>query len=84
MSYIIRILWQAETMKNLILIISIIFYVSCSKGAYSDESKDGNTASELRCGTHNGKQLWIGPKGGCYYKNSNGNKTYVERAECNC
>jgi hypothetical protein len=34
--------------------------------------------------THNGKTLHLGPKGGCYYINSNGNKTYVDRSECRC
>jgi hypothetical protein len=29
-----------------------------------------------------GRQLHVGPRGGCYYINSNGNKTYVDRSEC--
>ena len=48
----------------------------------SCDSKE--TMDEWECGTHNGKTLWTGPKGGCYYYNSNGNKTYVDRSECNC
>jgi hypothetical protein len=36
------------------------------------------------CGTHNGHQLYKGPNGGCYYYNSNGNKTYVDASECHC
>lgn len=36
------------------------------------------------CGTYNSKQLYKGPQGGCYYINSNGNKTYVDRSYCNC
>ena len=36
------------------------------------------------CGTYNGKQLFKGSDGGCYYINSNGNKTYVDRSKCNC
>jgi len=36
------------------------------------------------CGTHNGHQLYKGSDGGCYYINSNGNKTYVDRNECHC
>jgi hypothetical protein len=28
-------------------------------------------------GTYNGHQLYTGPRGGCYYINSNGNKTYI-------
>ena len=39
---------------------------------------------EWPCGTHNGNRLITGPKGGCYYINKNGNKTYVDRSECNC
>jgi len=39
---------------------------------------------DLDCGTHNGSQLYVGPRGGCYYYNSNGNKEYVPRSECNC
>lgn len=29
-----------------------------------------------------GRQLHVGPRGGCYYINRNGNKTYVDRSEC--
>jgi hypothetical protein len=29
-----------------------------------------------------GRQLHVGPRGGCYYINGNGNKTYVDRSEC--
>lgn len=71
-------------MKNLILILSIIFCVSCSESSNTDEIIDGNTFSEWKYRTHNGKQLWTGPQGGCYYMNSNGNKTHANRSECNC
>ncbi|CAM1356854.1 MULTISPECIES: hypothetical protein [Tenacibaculum] len=50
----------------------------------TDGIEEQETKTEWKCGVHNGKQLWTGPKGGCYYKNSNGNKTYVDRSECNC
>lgn len=30
------------------------------------------------------KQLYLGPKGGCYYNNDNGNKSYVDRSDCYC
>jgi hypothetical protein len=33
---------------------------------------------------YKGHELFLGPKGGCYYINKNGNKTYVDRAYCNC
>lgn len=39
---------------------------------------------EWPCGTHNGNQLITGERGGCYYINKNGNKTYVDRSECSC
>lgn len=32
--------------------------------------------------TYNGRPLLVGPRGGCYYINSNGNKTYVDRFFC--
>lgn len=42
------------------------------------------STGDAKCGFYKGKQLYIGPKGGCYYINSNGNKTYVDRSNCNC
>ncbi|GAB3780662.1 hypothetical protein GCM10028818_33280 [Spirosoma horti] len=42
------------------------------------------STGDAKCGIYNGKQLYIGPKGGCYYINSNGNKTYVDRSNCHC
>ncbi|WP_417873929.1 hypothetical protein [Xanthomarina gelatinilytica] len=64
-----------------------LFFISvllteCSTDMSGIEEQE--TKTEWKCGFHNGKQLWTGPKGGCYYKNSNGNKTYVDRSECNC
>jgi hypothetical protein len=31
---------------------------------------------------YNGHTLIVGRRGGCYYINSNGNKTYVDRSYC--
>jgi endonuclease G, mitochondrial len=39
---------------------------------------------EATCRLYNGKPLYIGPKGGCYYINSNNNKTYIDRTLCGC
>ena len=36
------------------------------------------------CRLYNGRPLYIGPRGGCYYLSASGNKTYVDRAECGC
>lgn len=61
-----------------------------SIGSYSishraSDSGSGNPGgSSNGCGTYNGRSLIIGPKGGCYYINSNGNKTYVDRSYCKC
>lgn len=61
-------------MKKLVILSALFLAtLSCSK---SDDAAS--------CGTHNGNQLYKGPQGGCYYINSNGNKTYVDASECNC
>ena len=70
-------------MKKLALLLLIAFFTlaSCEGDGSSTSS---STANEWKCGTYNGHQLYTGPKGGCYYYNSNGNKTYVDRSYCNC
>ena len=65
-----------------ILFLSFLNFVSCD--SENDNSSDVEQLDEWKCGFHNGNQLWTGPRGGCYYKNSNGNKTYVDRSECSC
>ncbi|MDF3076174.1 MAG: hypothetical protein K0S09_63 [Sphingobacteriaceae bacterium] len=64
-------------MKKLILLLFLAtLSITCKK--------DG-TVDDQRCDVHNGHQLFLGPQGGCYYVNSSGNKTYVDRSECiNC
>lgn len=61
-------------MRNFLLLLSFI----CLCTLTNCSSDDGG------CGTHSGKALYKGPEGGCYYINSSGNKTYVDRSECNC
>jgi hypothetical protein len=62
------------------IILAALFAVtlSCTK-----EDNTGSTSTP-DCGTYNGHQLYKGPQGGCYYINSNGNKTYVDASECDC
>ena len=61
-------------MRSILLLFAFAGILACEK----EDSSPSN------CGTHNGKQLYKGPEGGCYYINSNGNKTSVEASECNC
>lgn len=63
-------------MRKLLLIAMLLFCISCGTG---DDDYNGSS-----CGSYNGHALYVGPKGGCYYYNSNGNKTYVDRSYCNC
>ena len=44
----------------------------------------GDGGTDPTCGSYNGKTLYKGPNGGCYYMNSNGNKSYVDRTNCKC
>lgn len=53
----------------------IILLVACGKGS---------DVSNSYCGSYNGHSLYKGKQGGCYYKNSSGNKTYVDKKYCAC
>jgi hypothetical protein len=68
------------------LIIVLTISMSACKSSTSDPTSTGNHngASEWVCGTYKGHTLYTGPQGGCYYYNSNGNKSYVDRSNCNC
>ena len=74
-----------------ILVSSLAFNACSSKedspapsSSTSGSSSGSSSTADVKCNIHNGKQLYKGPQGGCYYINSNGNKTYVDRSECNC
>ena len=63
---------------------------SAAFGKITASAKSKSVSSEVSepeewpCGTHNGNRLITGKRGGCYYINKNGNKTYVDRSECQC
>jgi colicin import membrane protein len=59
---------------------------SNSGGGRSNNVNSGTVdKDDTPCGKDDkGRQLYRGPKGGCFYINSNGNKTYVEREDCRC
>lgn len=42
--------------------------------------RSGSSSEEVR--RSGGRQLHVGSRGGCYYMNGSGNKTYVDRSEC--
>ncbi|MFD0765261.1 hypothetical protein ACFQZI_10395 [Mucilaginibacter lutimaris] len=60
-------------------ILICLLHWGCSKPSSASQNDDGD------CGTYkSGQQLFSGPKGGCYYYSSGGNKEYVERSACKC
>lgn len=63
------------------LLLVTCCHLSCSKTSDNPAA----TKSDTSCGTYkNGQKLYKGAEGGCYYFNSSGNKTYVERSACTC
>jgi len=65
--------WYIPWGFAIVLLGTLILY-SC------EQSTDAGSS----CGTYNGRSLYLGPEGGCYYINSSGNKTYVDRSNCKC
>lgn len=61
-------------MKLILLILTLLTVLACG-------DRDGGRSS--RSSSSSIKYYKDGPKGGCYYINSNGNKTYVDRSYCN-
>jgi len=65
-------------MKKLILALLLPVIISCEK----DASKP---AEDVPCGDYKGNQTYKTEKGACYIFNSNGEKVYVDKSECdNC
>jgi hypothetical protein len=69
---------------------AILLTSSCSKDSKDNnkETKDYNnlpdTKEQWKCGSYNGHTLYTGPRGGCYYYQKDGDKTYVDRKNCTC
>lgn len=70
---------QTKSIADPFASISIKYNVSKKQFEISDYAPE-----EWYCGIYNGNKLITGPKGGCYYINSNSNKTYIDRSFCNC
>ncbi|PTX58816.1 hypothetical protein C8N46_112124 [Kordia periserrulae] len=68
-------------MKKLITVLIVICVMNFTACTNSDDSVE----ADVKCGFDaENRQLYKGPQDGCYYINNNGNKTYVDRDECNC
>jgi len=73
-------------MKKLLL-LSVFILLQLAINANSRIRINENSSVVIKkedCGSYKGKKLYKGPRGGCYYINKNGNKTYVDRTYCNC
>ncbi len=72
-------------MKKILLYSFMAAFLNIALACNSEENDSEIYESNYNgCGMHNGHTLYRGPDGGCYYYNSNGNKTYVDRTECDC
>jgi hypothetical protein len=71
---------KLKNLNQIILTVITTLLVSCA----TTEEITSSQSSNQTCGTYNGHQLYKGSSGGCYYINSNNNKTYVDASHCNC
>ena len=66
-------------MRTFLMIITVLSLCSVYSASVSDKDK--------KCGQWEGRQLYQGEKGGCYYikiKNKKRTKIYVDKVKCNC
>lgn len=66
-------------MKKYFFILLISFVLSSC-----DSSSDASASCGTKIVSGQTHQLYKGSQGGCYYINSAGNKSYVDRSDCNC
>lgn len=78
-------------MKNLILLLTLLFTFGTATNVYSQTTKKSRTYKKYKAKKNNSKKvyressqksngrvIYTGPRGGRYYINSNGNKTYIK------
>ena len=67
--------WSADDTNT------IVIYVIIVNGTVQSKSQVGVVSTVSSGGacpaTFNGHTIYVGPRGGCYYINSSGNKTYI-------
>ena len=77
-------------MKKIFILLLLCLCLACSKDEGTTKKKGTNKKErtlekgERVCGQYNGKTLYTGPRGGCYYYQDDGEKTYVDRSNCSC
>ena len=73
-------------MRKLYLIFIFLLFLNCTSSDTPGDSKSNKTTQDCGVKVVKGvsKKLHIGPRGGCYYINDNGNKSYVDRSDCKC
>ena len=73
-----------KKIQPFVKIAFLSFLISFSNGCEDSSYGSNSSSSGLTGCYYNGKSLYRGSQGGCYYINSNDNKTYVDRSECDC
>jgi hypothetical protein len=77
--------WSADDTKTIVIYATFSNNVVVSKSQIGLASSGGSTTGGSTGGTtsggcpatYNGHTVFTGPRGGCYYINKNGNKTYI-------
>jgi hypothetical protein len=77
--------WSADDTKTIVIYVTFSNNVVVSKSQIGLASSGGSTTGGSTGGTtsggcpatYNGHTVYTGPRGGCYYLNKNGNKTYI-------
>lgn len=67
-------------MKKIILFLGLSLFATGGAKVVNTEAVQ---QTKTKC-KYNGKTLYRGKKGGCFYFNSSDKKTYVDRSYCNC
>jgi len=73
-----------ELTKTKVIILLLCIFSSVSVLAQTGKKTSTSTKPKsIKSKTSSGRDYKLGPRGRCYYINSNGNKVYVDRKLCN-
>ena len=80
--------YKTFSMKKIIISLLVFSFTISYSNIFQPIKENSTISSLLDCGTikvkGKTKSLYKGPKGGCYYINDSGNKSYVDRNKCKC